>query len=68
MEEEKFAGIILSSAQEHHARWFHHDLPHRLQHLGVPVMVIPPEPDSDAPLEDFPEQWRAHPVGGPGAY
>src|SRR4051812_35327725 len=26
VDEERFAGIILSSAPEHHARWLHHDL------------------------------------------
>ena len=68
VEEERFAAIVLSSAPEHHARWRHHDLPHKVQHLGVPVLVIPPEADSHAPIEGFPDQWVSHPVGGPGAY
>jgi hypothetical protein len=64
----RYAQILVSTAPEHHARWFHHDLPRRVEHLGVPVTVIPPEPDSWGPIEGFPDQWVPHPVSGPGAY
>ena len=41
--------IILSTPPEHLSRWIHHDLRHRLEHLGLPVRVIPPEPDAPLP-------------------
>src|SRR4051794_19235769 len=68
VETERFSAIILSSAPEHHARWLHHDLPHRLQHIGIPVMVIRPERDAPVPVE-FPDNWIAeHPLAAPGQY
>jgi hypothetical protein len=33
---------LLSTAREHHARWHQHDLPKRIEALGIPVAVIPP--------------------------
>jgi hypothetical protein len=68
IEEGRYAEILVSTAPEHHVRWRHHDLPHKVQHFGVPVMVIPPEPNSWAPIEGFPPEWSPHAVGGPGAY
>ena len=41
----EFDELIVCTAPEHLARWVHHDLPSRLQHLGLPVMVIPADPD-----------------------
>jgi hypothetical protein len=68
VEEERFAGIIVSTAPEHHARWLHHDLPHRIEHLGVPVVVIPHEEDAPIPVE-FPDNWIGkHPLAGTGGY
>ena len=68
-----FDEIILSTPSEHLSRWIHHDLRHRLEHLQVPVRVIPPEPD--APLPDhlrtqMPESWSYPPPtpGIPGTY
>jgi hypothetical protein len=60
--------IILSTPPEHLSRWIHHDLRHRLEHLELPVRVIPPEPD--APLPDhlraeIPEGW-SYPPPTPG--
>jgi hypothetical protein len=37
--------IIISAHTEHLSRWVHHDLTHRVEHLGLPVTVIPPERD-----------------------
>jgi hypothetical protein len=54
--------IILSTVPAHHARWHHHDLPHRIQKLGIPVTVIPPELDDWKPVEGFPQEWAPHPV------
>jgi hypothetical protein len=44
----EFDELIVCTAPAHLASWVHHDLPHRLQHLGLPVVVIPP--DRDAPI------------------
>jgi hypothetical protein len=56
--------IILSTPPAHLARLIHHDLRHRLEHLKVPVRVIPPEPDAPAP-DDLPEDW-SYPPPTPG--
>jgi hypothetical protein len=45
----EFDELIVCTAPAHLARWVHHDLPHRLEHLGLPVLVIPPEPDAPIP-------------------
>jgi hypothetical protein len=63
-----FDAIIVSTVPEHLGRWLHHDLPHRIEHLGLPIVVVPPEPD--APLDDdlargMPSGWDYPPgVGG----
>jgi len=54
--------IILATAPEHHARWHHHKLPDRIQKLGIPVTVIPPELDNWKPVEGFPDDWAPHAV------
>src|SRR4051794_10486638 len=46
----EFDELIVCTAPAHLARWVHHDLPHRLQDLGLPVVVIPP--DAEVPLPD----------------
>jgi len=45
----EFDELIVCTAPTHLERWVHHDLPHRLQHLGLPVVVIPPDPDVPLP-------------------
>ena len=45
----EFDELIVCTAPTHLERWVHHDLPHRLQHLGLPVVVIPPEHDAPIP-------------------
>ena len=45
----QFDELIVCTAPTHLARWVHHDLPHRLQHLGLPVLVIPPDRKSPIP-------------------
>ena len=69
----EFDEIILSTPPEHLSRLIHHDLRHRLEHLQLPVRVIPPEPD--APIPDhlragMPESWSYPPPspGIPGTY
>jgi len=41
-----FDEIIVCTPEEHLARLVGHDLAHRLRKLGLPVHVIPPEPDA----------------------
>ncbi|MFA6297648.1 MAG: hypothetical protein WC642_00685 [Nocardioides sp.] len=39
--------VMLAPLPEHHvASWLHQDLQHRLEHLGVPVTVVAPDPAS----------------------
>jgi hypothetical protein len=49
--------IILSTVPEHHHVWHRHGLTDRVQHLGIPVTVIPPELNQWGPVEGFPEGW-----------
>jgi len=56
--------IILSTQPEHHHRWLHHDLPHKLEDLSVPVKVIPPEPEWGT-VSGFPSSWT-HPINPAG--
>lgn len=57
--------IIVSTAPEHLAGWLHHDLPHRVEHLGLPVTVIGPELDvPDDIREGLPTGWSYPPVEG----
>jgi hypothetical protein len=63
-----FDEIILSTPPEHLSRWIHHDLRHRLEHLNLPVCVIPPEPDAQLPdhvRAGLPETW-SYPPPTPG--
>lgn len=53
----EYQEIILSTVPAHHARWHHHKLPDRIQRLGVPVTVIPPELERWGPVEGFPPEW-----------
>jgi hypothetical protein len=68
-----FDEIILSTPPEHLSRLIHHDLRHRLEHLELPVCVIPPEPDAPLPdhlRADMPDNWSYPPPspGIPGTY
>jgi hypothetical protein len=62
--------IIISTAPEHLSRWVHHDLVHRIEHLGLPVRVVPPEPDthiSEELQQKLPNRWSKLPLGDGGA-
>jgi hypothetical protein len=60
-----FDEIIVCTVHEHLARWVHHDLPHRLEHLGLPVCVIPPDRDVPDDLrEGLPTGWSYPTVSG----
>jgi hypothetical protein len=41
--------IIVNTPEAHLARLMHHDLTRRLRGLGLPVVVIPPEPGATLP-------------------
>ena len=65
----EFDELIVCTAPTHLARWVHHDLPHRLQHLGLPVLVIPPEPDAPIPdhvRDALPDTATIPPIPGGG--
>ena len=57
VDEKHYDEIILSTVHHHLERWRHHDLPHRIKELGVPVTVIPPEPQGWGPIDGFPAEW-----------
>jgi hypothetical protein len=68
VDEGAFDEIIMSTPPAHLSRLFHHDLRHRLEHLGLPVRVIPPEPDAPMPdhlREAMPDGWT-YPPPTPG--
>jgi hypothetical protein len=65
----EFDELIVCTTPPHLARWVHHDLPHRLQHLGLPVTVIPPERDAliPGPVTDaLPDGTVIAPITGGG--
>jgi hypothetical protein len=63
------AEVIVSTRPEHHHRWFHHDLPQKMQDLSVRVTVIPPEAEGWGPIAGFPADWvpgAVNPAGTAG--
>jgi hypothetical protein len=44
-----FDEIIVCTPEEHLHRLMHHDLTRRLRRLGLPVLVIPPDPTATLP-------------------
>jgi len=64
-----FDELLVCTTPPHLARWVHHDLPHRLQHLGLPVTVVPPEHDGLIPghvSDALPEGTVIVPIPGGG--
>jgi hypothetical protein len=49
--------ILLCTPPEHHPHWHRHNLPNRIQALGVPVNVIPPDPTGWSFSHGFPDEW-----------
>lgn len=49
--------ILLSTPPEHHPHWHRHGLPKRIQELGIPVTVIPPDPSGWSYAHGFPDDW-----------
>lgn len=65
----EFDELVVCTTPTHLERWVHHDLPHRLQHLGLPVTVVPPERDaliSGAVSDALPEGTVIAPITGGG--
>lgn len=55
--------ILLSTPAEHHPHWHRHDLPKRIQALGLPVSVIPPDATGWSYAHGFPDAWVRTEVG-----
>ncbi|HEY6888972.1 MAG TPA: hypothetical protein VI300_14365 [Solirubrobacter sp.] len=66
----EFDELIVCTTPAHLAQWVHHDLPHRLQHLGLPVMVISPDDDPipDHVAQAMPETATFALPGGGGEF
>lgn len=56
--------ILLSTPREHHQHWHRHSLPKRIEELGTPVTVIPPDPSGWSYAHGFPDEW-VHVEPGP---
>ena len=55
--------IVLATAREHHEHWHRHTLPKRIQALGIPVTVVPPDPSGWSYSHGFPPEWIRLEVG-----
>lgn len=55
--------ILLCTPAEHHEHWHRHTLPKRVQALGIPVTVIPPDPSGWSYSHGFPSEWVRPEVG-----
>jgi hypothetical protein len=55
--------ILLSTPPEHHQLWHRHGLPDKIQELGIPVTVIPPDPTGWSYAHGFPDEWVRTEVG-----
>ena len=55
--------ILLSTPPEHHTHWHRHTLPKRIQALGVPVTVVPPDKTGWSYSHGFPSDWTRLEVG-----
>ncbi len=55
--------ILLSTPREHHEHWHRHALPKRIQALGIPVTVVPPDRSGWSYSHGFPSEWTRLEVG-----
>jgi hypothetical protein len=55
--------ILLCTPREHHPHWHRHNLPSKIQELGIPVTVIPPDASGWSYSHGFPEHWTFIEVG-----
>jgi hypothetical protein len=63
VERGEYDEILLCTAREHHEHWHRHTLPKRIQELGIPVTVIPPDPSGWSYAHGFPPEWMRAEVG-----
>jgi hypothetical protein len=55
--------ILLCTPPEHHEHWHRHTLPKRIEALGIPVTVIPPDPSGWSYSHGFPDGWTRPEIG-----
>jgi hypothetical protein len=55
--------ILLCTPKEHHEHWHRHTLPKRLEEIGIPVTVIPPDSSGWSYSHGFPEGWTRPEIG-----
>jgi hypothetical protein len=55
--------ILLCTPAEHHEHWHRHTLPKRIQALGIPVTVIPPDASGWSYSHGFPSDWTSAHAG-----
>jgi hypothetical protein len=55
--------ILLCTPKEHHEHWHRHTLPKRLEEIGIPVTVIPPDPSGWSYSHGFPDGWTRAEIG-----
>ena len=55
--------IVLSTPPEHHHVWHRHGLTDKIQELGLPVTVIPPDRTGWSYAHGFPDDWVRTEVG-----
>jgi hypothetical protein len=63
VERGEYDEILLCTPREHHEHWHRHTLPKRIQELGIPVTVIPPDPSGWSYAHGFPSDWIRPEVG-----
>src|SRR5690349_15963456 len=63
VEQGKFDEILLCTPPEHHKHWHRHSLPKRIQELGIPVTMIPPDSTGWSSGHGFPDDWVRLEVG-----
>ena len=56
---------MLSTPPEHHEHWHRHTLPKRLDEIGIPVTVIPPDGPEWSDPHGFPRVWMLGSQVGP---
>lgn len=63
VERGEYDEILLCTPPEHHPHWHRHNLPSRIQALGIPVTVMPPDPSGWSMSHGFPDDWVRVEVG-----
>ena len=63
VEKGEYDEILLCTPKEHHEFWHRHSLPDRIEAIGIPVTVIPPDPSGWSYSHGFPEGWTRPEIG-----